>query len=357
MPAALSTGKLRKLNMLADPQGRFKMMAIDQRGSLQTQLSKALEIDPKQVPFDAVARTKETLTRVLAPYATALLTDPIFGYPYSAPHIPGSVALLLAYEDTGYEKGGPDGDERKSRMIDGWSVSKAQRAGADAIKVLLYYHPDASDDTRRHQHELVRGVGRECAEAELPFLLELVAYPLKGVAADSAEFARQKPDLVTRSAREFSNPEYGVDILKLEFPCNLKFTTEFADGFYDGKKREPVYSLKEVASYCKLLDEASGLPWVILSAGVDIEEFLENVRLTTEAGASGFLCGRAIWKGAVDLYPDMDGMSEFCRTEGVYNFVRCNAFAERALPWHRHRHFGGYDRIEVEGLSPDWYRR
>jgi tagatose 1,6-diphosphate aldolase len=357
MPVNIPAGKLRKLKMLADPNGRFKMLAIDQRGSVAAALAKVAGVDPKEISYDAMARTKAAITRALSPRATALLTDPIFGFPYSGHTVPGDVAVLLAYEDTGYEKAGPNRDERISRKIPGWSVTKAKRAGADAIKFLLYYHPDASAETRRFQENLIRGIGEECAAEELPLLLELVAYPVGGVSADSREYALQKPDLVIRSAEEFSKPEYGVDILKMEFPCNLKFAEEYAPGFFDGKAREAAYSLAEVANHCKRLDAACGVPWVILSAGVDIEEFLENIKFANEAGASGFLCGRAIWKGALDRYPDDAAMEAYCRSEGVYNFVRCNAFAEKSLPWFDHRKFGGWENIRIEGLSPDWYAR
>ena len=81
------------------------------------------------------------------------------------------------------------------------------------------------------------------------------------------------------------------------------------------------------------------MPWVILSAGVGIEEFLLQVGLATEAGASGFLCGRAIWKDAVPLYPDVARMEEWLRSGGAYNFARANAYAHRAHPWFAHRRF------------------
>src|SRR5437764_793491 len=127
MPVTLPAGKLRKLQMLADPQGRFKMMAIDQRGSVAAALAKVAGIDSNAIPYEAMAETKAAITRVLSPYASAVLTDPIFGYPYSGHTIPGSVAVLLAYEDTGYEKSGPEGNERLSRLIPGWSVAKAKK--------------------------------------------------------------------------------------------------------------------------------------------------------------------------------------------------------------------------------------
>jgi tagatose 1,6-diphosphate aldolase len=339
MDAHLSEGKWRRLRSLADGDGRFNMMAIDQRGSLSDAIAKTTNRSAEQVSGEELARAKEVITRVLAPYATGVLTDPIYGYPHSFQSIPRGVGLLLAHEETGYERSGPTGKERKTNLIEGWSVEKAQRAGADAVKLLLYYHPDASEEVRRYQQDLVQRLGEECEQACMPFLLELVSYALEEASTNTDEFARKKPDLVIRSAREFSAAKYKVDVLKLEFPADLKRTREFCGGAFDGQERQAVYQLSEVREFCRQLNEGAGMPWVILSAGVNIEEFLIQVGLATEAGASGFLCGRAIWKDAVPLYPDVARMEEWLRSEGAYNFVRANAYAHRALPWLGHRRF------------------
>jgi len=339
MDAQVSEGKWRRLRSLADGEGRFKMMAIDQRGSLSNAIAKVTNRSAEQVSGEELARAKEVITRILAPYATAVLTDPIYGYPYSFQSMPQGIGLLLAHEETGYERSGPTGNERKTNLIEGWSVEKAQQAGADAVKLLLYYRPDTSEEVRRHQQDLVQRLGEECEQTCMPFLLELVSYALEEGGTNTDEFARKKPDLVIRSAREFSAPKYKVDVLKLEFPADLKRTREFCGGAFDGQERQTVYELSEVREFCRQLNEAAGVPWVILSAGVDIEEFLIQVGLATEAGASGFLCGRAIWKDVVAFYPDVASMEKWLRSEGAYNFLRANAYAQRALPWFGHRRF------------------
>jgi tagatose 1,6-diphosphate aldolase len=339
MDAHVSEGKWRRLRSLADEEGRFNMMAIDQRGSLSNAIAKVTNRSPEQVSGEELADAKEVITRVLAPYATAVLTDPIYGLPYSFRSIPGDIGLLLAHEETGYERSGPTGKERKTNLIGGWSVEKAQHAGADAVKLLLYYHPDACEDVRCYQQDLVQRLGEECEQACMPFLLELVSYALDDGGTSTDDFAKKKPDLVVRSAREFSAPKYKVDVLKLEFPANLKMTREFCGGAFDGQERQTVYQLSDVREFCRQLNEGAGMPWVILSAGVGIEEFLIQVELATEAGASGFLCGRAIWKDAVPFYPDFARMEEWLQSEGAYNFVRANAYAQRAAPWFDHPRF------------------
>ena len=338
MGAKLSNGKWRRLRSLADGEGRFKMMAIDQRGSLVDAIAKVTNRSGEQVAADELAKTKEVITRVLGPYATAVLTDPVYGHPHSYQSMPRGVGLLLAHEETGYERSGASGKERKTTLIEGWSVEKAEHAGADAVKLLLYYHPDASEEVRRHQQDIVQRLGAQCEQTNLPFLLELVAYAIEEASTNTDEYAKRKPDLVIRSAREFSAPKYKVDVLKLEFPADLKRTKEFCGGAF-GQEHEPVYQLSDVREFCRQLDEAARMPWVILSAGVSIDEFLVQVELATEAGASGFLCGRAIWKDAVPLYPDLAKMEEWLRSEGAYNFLRANAYAQRARPWVSHPKF------------------
>ncbi len=333
MTAKVSPGKWHRLCSLSDDQGRLKMMAIDQRGSMEKAIAKVTNKDTSEVKADELVRAKEVITKTLAPYATAVLTDPVYGHPHSFQHLPPGVAMLLAHEESGYEAAGLDGKERKTHLIEGWTVEKARSAGADAVKLLLYYHPDGSKEVLDHQHSVVEGVGSDCVQADMPFLLELVAYAMDGGGTNTPQYAAAKPDLVARSAAEFSKPRYKVDILKLEFPADLKFCKEFRSGAFDGKEREATYALSDVRGYCRQLNEAAGVPWVILSAGVEITEFLTQVDLATEAGASGFLCGRAIWKDCMNFYPSVEKMEGWLRTEGAYNFVRCNAYAYRAQPW------------------------
>lgn len=136
----------------------------------------------------------------------------------------------------------------------------------------------------------------------MPFVLEVVTYPLRGQDKKGEAFARLKPELVADAARTYSEPRFHVDLLKLEFPANLKYAEEFQGASFAAGRA--VYGLDEVRSACREVDSAAAVPWVILSAGVDSDEFIEDVRLANEAGASGFLCGRAVWKRIVDAFPD-----------------------------------------------------
>lgn len=363
----ISAGKLRGLQVLADSEGRFRMMAIDQRGSLKRMLAKVLKRKPEEITYDELAAVKKSIIKILSPYSSATLTDPVYGYPNAIQYYPRDVGILLAYEETGADKAGPAGRERKSKLIQGWSAEKIKSSGANALKLLIYYRPDASQDTCEHQQEVIRQVGEECERYDLPFVLELVAYPMledelpkepgKRPTTDTPAFAKRKPDIVLRTLEEFSKPEYKADILKVEFPADLKYTKEYCDGAFDGKKREPLYDLSEVKEFCKRENEAASMPWVILSAGVGINEFVENVKLATEAGASGFLGGRAIWQDCVRFYPDIEAMEEWLATSGVNNFKRLYEASKNAIPWFEHRKFQGFPNIQLAYKGREWYKQ
>jgi len=322
---------------LADADGRFAMLAIDQRGSLFSMIAARTGRAEADVADAEMTAIKRVITEAVAPLATAVLTDPLFGYPHTAPVIPADCGVLVAGEVTGYEAAGDD--ERLSTLIDGWSVAETARQGADAAKLLLWHHPDASAATHAHQRAVAEEVGAACAEHEVPFVLEIVTYPMGAVRKGTAEWARVKPSLVADAAATFSDPRYGVDLLKLEFPADLKYVEDYADQPY--ASGEVAYGLAEVRAACEAVDAASGVPWVILSAGVDPAEFVENVRLVGEAGASGFLCGRAVWKRVVDGFPSEAAMREIAREISVPAFEQIRAANAGARPWTAHPYVAG----------------
>ncbi len=334
-----SAGKYRRLLRLSDASHRFSMLAIDQRGSLRKMIGAKIGVPPEQVPGEALESLKRVVTTAVAPLATAVLTDPLHGYPASPASIPPHVGLLLAVEVTGYEATGEA--ERLSTLIEGWSPRRIGEAGADAVKLLLWHRHDASETTQRHQDEIVEQVGEECEREGLPFVLEIVTYPLAGQRAASAEYARVKPEIVIDAARRFSEDRFRVDLLKLEFPGHLKYVDAFQDRPFAAG--EVVHTLAETEANCRRLDETSRVPWVILSAGVDPGEFVENVRLANKAGASGFLCGRSVWKHAVDYFPDENAMRLFAETTASDHFRRIRDANAGARPWTQHPHFAAVD--------------
>ncbi len=311
------------------------MLAIDQRKSLRQMIGAATGELPESVEPDALRLVKRIVTQVLSRGASALLTDPLFGYPATYDVIPNGTGVMISIEVTGYNV--LNGYERHSRLIPGLSVEKALKMGADAIKLLIWYNKEASFETIEHQTGIVKFIGEECAAHDVPLILEIVNYPSSGIDTKSAEYVREKALRVIDAAKTFSDPVYGVDVLKLEFPGELKFVHEFKDRSFAAPQTH--YSLQEIEDFNKQVNEVSSVPWVILSAGVDPEEFIENIRISNKAGASGFLCGRAVWKHIVDHYPDKNAMTSYIENVAFSYFNDILLANTDALPWTSHKRF------------------
>lgn len=348
----LTAGKFRGLTNLADRKGIFKMIAVDQRPPIFNALAAHGKRTPSEVRDDEVSNVKVLLTRVLAPEASAILIDPVWTHPYALSHIPGDVGLLSTLEGYDFDL---IADERRSRAIEDWSVAKIKRSGGAGVKVLAWHRPDISAETQAHQDAFITDIGESCQALDIPFVLELLIYPKPGEDPDSADYARAKPERVLASVAHYAQERFKVDLLKLEFPVDLKYCAEFAAGAFDGSSREAVYNLAEVKSYTQRLGQLSHVPWVLLSAGVGPREFALNLELAFEAGASGFLAGRAVWMSALDAYPDLSAIEKRLRASSVPYLHQIAALAERAAPWTRHPRYGG--AVEVADAGEGWHRR
>ena len=211
----LTPGKLAGMKAVSDARGVIAAAAMDQRGSLQKSLAKERG---GEVGDRDMEEFKAIVTEVLTPHASAILLDPEWGLPASKRRAKNA-GLLLAYEKTGYDKTGPG---RLPDLLDDWSVRRVKEAGADCLKILLYYTPDDPQPVNNKKHAWVERIGDECRANDIPFFLEFVGYD-ESLDEKGPEYARKKPDIVIGSMREFSKERYGVDVLKVEVPVNMKF--------------------------------------------------------------------------------------------------------------------------------------
>jgi len=170
----ISIGKLRGLQQISDDTGRFTMIAMDQRGSLQKMLHPE---NPKATTYAEMEAVKIGVTQALAPVASGYLLDPEFGVGPAINRfvLPGRTGLLVSLETSGYEK---KGNWRLTTLLDGWSVEKVKRLGASAAKLLIFFNPDAPREVVDHQVKIVRGVAEECARLDLAFVCEPMSYPV-----------------------------------------------------------------------------------------------------------------------------------------------------------------------------------
>jgi tagatose 1,6-diphosphate aldolase len=321
----LTPGKLAGLRKVSNDRGVIAAAAMDQRGSLQKSLAKE---KGGEVGDAMMEEFKSLVTEVLTPHASAILLDPEWGLPASKRRSKNA-GLLLAYEKTGYDKTGPG---RLGDLLDHWSAHRLKEAGADCVKILLYYTPFDSKDINDKKHAWVERLGDECRANDIPFFLEFVGYQ-EGADEKGFDYAKKKPEIVTESMREFSKERYGVDVLKVEVPVNMKFVE--GSKVFAGQR---AYSKKEAADLFLKAAKVATKPFIYLSAGVSNEEFTEALQLAGESGVkfNGVLCGRATWKEGIPIYAKhgAEAFRKWLQNEGVKNINNVNDCLKAATSWH-----------------------
>ena len=320
----ITPGKLAGMTAVSDSRGVIAAAAMDQRGSLKKALAKEKGGD---VSDREMEEFKSLVSEVLTGHATAILLDPEWGLPASRSRAKGS-GLLLAYEKTGYDTSGPG---RLPDLLDNWSVRRLKEAGADCIKILLYYTPLEPKQINDKKHAWVERIGDECRANDIPFFLEFVGYE-DGLDEKGPEFAKKKPEIVTRSMAEFTKDRYGVDVMKVEVPINMKYVE--GSRTFAGQK---AYSKQEAMDHFRRAADVATKPFIYLSAGVSNAEFTESLEVAAEAGTrfSGVLCGRATWKDGIPVYGRNGGAAfrTWLESEGVKNIRNVNERLKRARPW------------------------
>jgi tagatose 1,6-diphosphate aldolase len=320
----MTPGKLAGMKAVSDERGVIAAAAMDQRGSLQKALAKE---KGSEVGDREIEEFKTLVTEVLTPHASAILLDPEWGLPASRRRAKNA-GLLMAYEKTGYDKTGPG---RLPDLLDEWSVRRLKEAGADCIKILLYYTPEDPKDVNDIKHAWVERIGDECRANDIPFFLEFVGYE-EGADEKGLDFAKKKPQIVAGSMAEFTKDRYGVDVMKVEMPINMKFVE--GTKAFGGQK---AYSKKEAMDHFRRTADVATRPFIYLSAGVSNAEFTESLDLAGEAATrySGVLCGRATWKDGIPVYGKQggDAFRKWLESEGVKNIENVNARLKPAHPW------------------------
>jgi tagatose 1,6-diphosphate aldolase len=316
----LTPGKLSGLKAVSNERGVIAAAAMDQRGSLKKALG-ANATDAQLEEFKAL------VTEVLTPHASAILLDPEWGLPASKRRA-RNAGLLLAYEKTGYDKTGPG---RLPDLLDHWSARRLKEAGANAVKILLYYTPFDPKPINDQKHAWVERIGDECRANDIPFFLEFVGYE-DGADEKGVDFAKKKPEVVAGSMAEFSKDRYGVDVLKVEVPVNMKFV-EGAKAF-GGQK---AYTKKDAMDHFRRAASVATKPFIYLSAGVSNAEFTESLELAAEAGVkfNGVLCGRATWKDGIPVYAQQgpQAFRKWLEDQGVKNINNVNERLKSATSW------------------------
>lgn len=260
-------GKYRGLQAMANERQIFTILAIDHGASLAATIQPD---SPENVSYEQMVRVKQTILPQLAPWASGVLIDPTFGLApaFLGGAVPGNVGTVMAVEDMDYAS-----VAKEARLADGWSVAQAKHAGANAIKCFFYYHPE-DGALARHQENFVKELVQACAAHDIPLFAEPLSYHTT---------SETRKAVVIETVRRVSR--WGIDVLKIEFPIDVTTQSDEA---------EWVSACEEITAVCQT-------PWALLSAGVDFDMFARQVKVACQAGASGYLAGRAIWKEGVTL--------------------------------------------------------
>jgi tagatose 1,6-diphosphate aldolase len=335
----ISRGKFNGINAVADERGIIAAAAMDQRGSLRKAIAKARGGTASEADL---SEFKVLVTEVLTPHASAILLDPEYGLE-AVKHRAKGTGVFLAYEKTGYDatvKG------RLPDLLPEWSVRRLIDAGADVIKVLMYYDPDDTEQINTIKEAFIERIGDECRACAAPFFLEVIAYSDEIGDENSLAFARAKPAKVKKYMQEFSQPRYGVDVLKVEVPINMRYV--------EGSKANPdgqvAYSRQEAMQHFREAAAATRIPFIYLSAGVSDEVFRETLELAAEADTpfSGVLCGRATWQEGIPVYGKggAAALRSWLEDQGVRNIEALNEVLRKgAKAWWDF--YGGRENIEL----------
>ena len=277
----ITIGKLRGLQQISSKRGTFAVLALDHRQNLR-------QANPAFVRDDELSRFKLDVTSALATSATAVLLDPEVAAAQAIARgaIPSDIGLVVALESTGYTG---EATARHAQIIPGWSVEKAKRMCASAVKLLVYYHPDSA--AASEIESFVKQVTDDCKKHDLVLMLEPLSYSLDESKKLTSE---EKRYVVVETAKRLT--PLGVDILKAEFPLDKT------------ESNQKVWS-----EACAEISSASIIPWILLSAAADYETYLRQVTIACNAGASGIAVGRAVWQEGVSMNGD-ERMRFLCTT-------------------------------------------
>lgn len=311
------TTKQEKLKRLCDKNGIIGALAIDQRGALRRMLG-------EDTPVEQLETFKVLVSKYLTKYASSILLDPELGWK-AAEARDKNAGLLVAYEKTGYDKTVPG---RYPDLVENVSVQRLKANGADAVKVLLYIDIDEARAVNDIKEAFIERIASECKAEDMPFFLELVSYDAK--VTDEKEYAKLKPRKVIEAMKLYSQERFGVDVLKVEVPVNMKYVEGFAEN-------EVLYTKEEAAAFYKEQSDATSLPFIFLSAGVSAQLFQDTLRFAKESGSTfnGVLCGRATWAGATKAYQEGGEAAtiKWLETIGKQNIVELDAvLQETATP-------------------------
>lgn len=324
---SLTPGKRKGLELISDDRNVIVATAMDQRGSL----GKMIESYNKTLPYEeSISNFKVGVGEIIGNQSSAFLLDPEYGWDASS-KLNNDIGLIMAYEKTGYDS---NSKGRLPNLVDFYAVQDLAQKGANAIKLLVYYDMEEEQKYNDIKKTFIKRVGDECRENDVLFIFEPVSYDSKNETSKNENFIKRKPENVKYFMSEFSNNEYGIDLLKVEVPVSI-YNIE---GYSKYENYNPIFSREEASSLYLECANTTKIPFIYLSGGVTNDEFVETLYFAEKSGAkfNGCLCGRAIWKDGVKTFSKEGTKSQYqwLETVGLENLNKVKkTINETATPW------------------------
>ncbi|WP_219816637.1 hypothetical protein [Arthrobacter sp. ZGTC131] len=263
----LTTLERRGMAAISTPGGKMLIVAADQRNGMKAVMNDAPD-GPKSITPQQLSDAKVDLVRYLGNAAPAILLDPEVALPRVADEgvLSRDTALVVGLDASGFETA--DG-LRYTKFVPGMSPRRVRELGGDVAKMLWYMRPDRQDAGSRVADE-IRELVKACTDEGLLLIVEILVYRLEGESEEA--YASAFPGLVADSAR--LSVECGAKVLKLQYPGSAEASAAVTEA-------------------------SAGVPWAVLSAGVDHETFIKQVEIAVANGAGGAMAGRSLWKDSL----------------------------------------------------------
>ena len=292
----MTTAELRGYQQICEPNGAIMVIACDQRGGIRKLLA-ADKAEQAKITDATLGDVKIDVVRHLAAHAPSVLLDAVCAVPRVVDEgaLPRDVALLIGLDASGYDTS-PEG-YWLSRLSPGIDARRVRALGAVGGKLMVYLRADRPEANAANIAIIDRCVADFAAEDVL-LVVEFLTYQLPGETPDAYKAAF--PSLIVEGSRICL--AHGAKVLKIPYPGS--------------------------AEACAEVTRISGaVPWAVLSAGVDHETFLGQVKIALANGASGVIAGRSLWKDCVSL--DRAREQELLATKAVARLAEIQAILVR----------------------------
>lgn len=318
----------KSLATFTDSNGLFKILALDHVNGLKKDLASVAKV--VAVPDEEILKVKAlVLEHLIADVSGVLLDMPAFRRWKNI--LPSEKGVFLKLDDgwTASEQ-----ESRITKLFDADCVRLCREAGAQGVKLMLYYRHDAPETTRRQQESLVERIAEECKRHQVLFCLEPWWYPMledeRGGGRDAAyALGKRRPELAITLVEEFSKPNYGVDIFKLDFPVDIRYMFGQSSAVTDSFP--PLYDVETARQLCARIGALVNVPWTLMSSGISEQYFEQYFAIGIAGYVGGYVCGQTLWGDIIGVYPDYRQMNDVLRTRSLPRLKKLNTILDKFL--------------------------